>query len=302
MKSNKYILYLLVLALSFFLSGCVITGPCFTNFTKREIERNPSGVYTISMSPCIRGDKILSGCAQAYIVIDGEKHCMEESCLGSNVWDYAYKAPRGHTKARYYFIYEYQGLSHGHVINRKCVESDLYCLDIVSQYVISMVSDRAPVGSKIAIVGEGFTQYDRIVVGNMEAETKFCSKNSLEFIVPALEAGQTYPVYLRCGRGDVYIGELLIDASEITVTPDAVCVNCREKTVLLFSIDREAPCGGLFISVETDIPQSVIMPEVVIPAGSRTVNVPLEGGCPAEGRLYISAPGYKEVVLPITVQ
>ena len=41
-------------------------------------------------------------------------------------------------------------------------------------------------------------------------------------------------------------------------------------------MDNPAPMGGLYINVTTDIPSSVIMPEVIIPETARTVNIAVQ--------------------------
>ena len=52
----------------------------------------------------------------------------------------------------------------------------------------------------------------------------------------------------------------------------------------------------------TDIPESIIMPEVFIPEGARSVNVPVEGGIPGVGKLFVEVPGLKTVVIPVVVR
>ena len=74
-----------------------------------------------------------------------------------------------------------------------------------------------------------------------------------------------------------------------------------EKTILIFQIDYDAPRNGLLINASTDIPDSVIMPEVIIPEGARMVSVTVEGGQTGSGKIFITAPGFKETIIPITV-
>jgi hypothetical protein len=62
-----------------------------------------------------------------------------------------------------------------------------------------------------------------------------------------------------------------------------------------------ATTGGLLVDVTTDIPESVIMPEVIIPQGSNTTTVSVEGGRPGTGSLFIRGPGVRELTVPITV-
>ena len=50
-----------------------------------------------------------------------------------------------------------------------------------------------------------------------------------------------------------------------------------------------------------NVPASVIMPEAHIQAGARTANIPVKGGQPGSGNLFIKVPGLKEVTVPIKV-
>ena len=43
------------------------------------------------------------------------------------------------------------------------------------------------------------------------------------------------------------------------------------------------------------------MPEVIIPEGSRSVNVNIEGGETGMGKLYVEAPGFNTIELLIMV-
>ncbi|MEM9227622.1 MAG: hypothetical protein AAGA45_06610, partial [Verrucomicrobiota bacterium] len=51
----------------------------------------------------------------------------------------------------------------------------------------------------------------------------------------------------------------------------------------------------------TDSPQSIIMPEVVIPEGAKSVSVPMEGGIPGTGTLFVEAPGFNAIKVPVSV-
>ncbi len=72
--------------------------------------------------------------------------------------------------------------------------------------------------------------------------------------------------------------------------------------MLVFSVNATAPEGGLYIDVTTDSPESIVMPEVIIPQGARSVNVPVEAGSAGSGRLFIEMSGYNKVTVPVTVR
>lgn len=106
---------------------------------------------------------------------------------------------------------------------------------------------------------------------------------------------------LRSGQDTVVVGSFRIDQSALRVAPGSLALVPGESAVLVFSVPFAAPEGGLPIPVSTDIPESIIMPEVVIPAGSRSVSVPVEGGQPGEGGLFTEAAGMTPVTIPVTV-
>ena len=74
-----------------------------------------------------------------------------------------------------------------------------------------------------------------------------------------------------------------------------------DTELLIVEIESPAPFGGLLIESQTDIPNSIIMPEIVVPEGSRSVNVNVTAGSPGSGILVLGVPGYAEIEIPVTV-
>jgi hypothetical protein len=70
---------------------------------------------------------------------------------------------------------------------------------------------------------------------------------------------------------------------------------------LIVETENIAPLGGLYIEAQTDIPQSLIMPEIIIPEGARSVNVNVTAGEPGSGVLVLTVPGYAPIEIPVTV-
>ena len=135
-------------------------------------------------------------------------------------------------------------------------------------------------------------------MGGKETQTRYLSENELRFIIPSLPDGIDYPVQLIGGpHGALDIGNFRVDVSSLEVTPDSIEIASGSSTTLLFKIDYDVPDGGLNITVRTNIPESVIMPEAVITQGNRTVNIPVEGegGKPGEqiGNLCSSLSGFR---------
>ena len=62
-----------------------------------------------------------------------------------------------------------------------------------------------------------------------------------------------------------------------------------------------APAGGLLLDITTDIPESVIMPEAVVPPGQNSLSITVEGGKPGSGSLFLKGYGSGEVSVPVTV-
>ena len=82
----------------------------------------------------------------------------------------------------------------------------------------------------------------------------------------------------------------------------------RDRLVLDVETDgsitpREAvaSAGGTLLDVTTDIADSVIMPEVIVPAGQTSVTVSIEGGRPGTGSLFLKGFVAGEVNVPVAV-
>ena len=97
------------------------------------------------------------------------------------------------------------------------------------------------------------------------------------------------------------IGTFRIDESKLGVIPTSLEIQSGDTMTLLFKIDYEAPAGGVAVEVKTTVPLSVIMPEAIIAEGDKTVNIPIKGGQPGEGKLVITADGFEGAEVPIKV-
>ena len=161
--------------------------------------------------------------------------------------------------------------------------------------------NRGPVGSRISVLGRGFTPQDAIHFNGAPARTNFESPNALSFFVPPLEPSRNYQVTLNSAAGNSPVGTFRIDASSLTVSPAALSLRTSERTTLTFSLPNPAPPGGTLLDVATDVPESIIMPEVIVPQGQIYVTVSVEGGKPGTGSLYLKGFGSGEVTVPVTV-
>lgn len=294
---------LFLLTSLFILTGC---NTVFQDFTPERIPENPSGIYTFTFTASIPKGNRINGSERAEITINGKTFPMVKSASADLTFTYDYKMPPGVTEARYYYTVYWDYKTTGKVKtarrdstteNKKVFHSRL-----INRYPIQLVNDRGPAGARIPIVGNGFSSQDVVVVGGVEAATTIHSANSLEFTVPALVSGRAYPVVLRTGGGDLSAGNFRIDEAALRVQPQSLLLSQGEMDFLIVELENPAPLGGLYVDAQTDIPSSLIMPEIIIPEGARSVNVNVTGGAPGTGVLVLTVPGFAPIEIAVSVQ
>lgn len=295
LRSSTPVVGLLLVTLLF--SGC---GIKLVNQTPQLIPQNPSHVYTATLRVTSMDNNIVEGSIQPFLVVNGQSIPMEETTPGSRLYAGDVELPVDQSQAVYYYEVKYQGKGPAGIVD-KTKKSDLFKFDLANRYVVQLESDRAPVGSTVPVMGRGFSPSDTIQIGTQAADTRFVSENLLEFVVPPLPAGVSYPVVWQSGLGNQEIGNFRVDGASLIVRPNRLVIQSGGRAVLVFQIDFPAPRGGLIINDTTDIPNSLVMPEVVIPEGSRSVSVPVEGSQPGQGNLYFTVGGMNEIVVPVTV-
>lgn len=283
------------------ISVVILTG-CegeLVNLTPEQLPKNPSGIYSLSLKAMPMNSNIEKSSFKPYVVINGQKHLMKKSGA-PNTYEFDYTMPVGANRARYYYEVTYQVKDR---LDEKVYtkQTNLFDLNLVNRFVSAIQNDRGIVGSEIPVIGRGFTEFDVITVGDVKTETKFVNSSILSFKVPALEGNKLYDVKLDNGFGTIVIGEFRVDPSQLRVNKPRIDVKSGEQTMLVFYVDNPAPKDGLELDVTTDTPECVIMPEVKIPGASKTISVIVEGGEPGEGKIFIHAPGYDEISIPIHV-
>ncbi len=294
---SRYIFLFITLI---FFASC--KQPSFINLTSTNISQNPSGIYTLQTELDIQDRKVNFDTVKVFVVVGGDSIPMVQDPINSNLWSCDYKLPQGFDEATYYFRTTYNILGDSEGIYPRERKSELQVFRLENRFVGNLASYRGPVGVEIAVQGRGFTKYDSITMGEKETPTRYLSENELRFTIPALPSGIDYPVQLIGGpHGALDIGNFRIDESVLSVIPSSLEMKSGDTSTLLFKIDYEAPAGDLKISVKTNIPESVIMPEAFISQGNKTVNINVKGGVPGEGKLVISAPGYQGTEVPIRV-
>ena len=277
------------------LSGCDLD---VKNLTPPTFSENPSQTYSISVQVIKRSGVIVAESIQPNIVIDGQIFPMARSALGDDIYEFDYRLPSGRQSGAYYFLVNYETKS-GSKPGSRDTYTELYEFTVVNRYALTLEVDRAPVGAKIGVLGRGFTPSDTVVVDGMPAKTNFESSTSLSFYLPAVAAGQNHQVTLSSGLD---VGTIRVDPATVRVVPSSLDLAQGERGMLIFSIPAPAPAGGMIINVTTDAPASVVMPEVIVPAGDRSVNVSVQGAQPGNGSLYISVSGQNEIIVPVTVR
>lgn len=301
MNHHKFLFSLLTLAASLFLSGCDYGDVEINNLTPATLAENHSNVYTITTSVTPRTAGTIRESIRANIVIDGETFPMKPSALSRDLFEFEYHLPAGRQDANYYFLIDYKVDVNGFVKEREAF-SEIQSFKLANRYAYSLDVTRAPVGAKVGIVGRGFNRDDTVTIGGIKAATAFDSTNSLFFHVPSLQSGQSYMVEISDGTSKLNVGTLRVDSGTISVTPSSLTLNEEDRAMLVFSVNATAPEGGLYLDVTTDIPESIIMPEVIIPAGARSVNVPVQAGPAGKGSLFVEMEGYNSVTIPVTVR
>jgi len=281
----------------FLLTGCDVK---ILNRTPATFSENPSGVYTFTAEVQIKSGVVKKETIKPNIVIDGQIFPMSQSDLASNLWEYDYKLPLGRAEGAYYFIATYE-TSTNNRDNQRDAATELQKFTVANRFTLALDVNRAPVGTQVTVLGRGFNASDVIYVGETAAATQFRSPNTLTFTVPAVPGGRNYAVSVGSPGAGNQVGTIRVDEGAISVFPTTLALTPKARRQLVFTIPAEAPAGGLLLDITTDVPASVIMPEVTIPAGARSVNVVIEGGKPGSGTIFVKAPGFGEAQVPITV-
>ncbi len=282
----------------FFLTGCDVG---ITNLTPSVLPENPSQIYTISTRVKPTGVNIVPGSLTVRIIIDGQGFPMRKSPLGADIYEFDYQLPAGRAEIAYYFLVNYKFENQG-IISAREEFTDVIRSKIVGRYVLSLETNRGPVGARVSIVGRGFTAQDAVTFDGTPARTVYDSPNSISFFVPAVDSGRNYKVEIASANGNSPVGTFRVDSSGLSVSPTELSLSRGQTQTVTFTLPNPAPTGGLLLDVTTDAPESVIMPEVVVPAGSTTASVDVKGGKPGSGSLFLKGFGSGEITVPVTVK
>lgn len=282
----------------FFLTGCNLG---ITNLTPSVLPENPSQIYTLSTRVKPKSVNIVPGSLTVRIIVDAQSFEMRKAALGADIYEFDYQLPAGRTELAYYFLVNYKFENQGIIVPREEF-TDVIRSKIVGRYVLSLETNRGPVGARVSVLGRGFTAQDTVTFDGTPARTVFDSANALSFFVPALETGRNYKVEIAGANGVSIVGTFRIDPTSLTVSPTELSLTKGQSQALTFTLPSPAPTGGLLLDITTDAPDSVIMPEVVVEAGSTSAVVNVTGGKPGSGSLFLKGFGSGEITVPVTVK
>lgn len=280
------------------LAGCETVK--LTNLTPASMPENPSQIYTFTLRVTTRTNTVNPSSITPHIIVDGQSFVMKKSPIGEGLYEFEYQLPAGRDDIAYYYLvnYDVEG-------NKVATPGEAYTevsrVKVVRRYVLSLEVNRGPVGARVSVLGRGFTPQDVVFFSGVPARTVCESPNALSFFVPPLEAGKNYSVALNGAPGYSPVGTFHIDPSSVSVSPAALTLRTGSRDSLTFTIANPAPPGGTLLDIATDIPESVIMPEVIVPQGQTTVIVNVEGGKPGTGSLFLKGFGAGEATIPVTV-
>lgn len=278
------------------LSGCETVT--LTDLTPKSMAENPSHIYTFSLRVTPRTQTVSGITPQ--IVVDGQSHHMKKSALGEGIYDFEYQLPAGRDRMAYYYLVNYAVEGNGTQTQQEAYTS-VENIQIVSRYVVSLEVNRGPVGARISVLGRGFTQQDVVHLNGTPARTVYESPNSISFFVPPLDPSRNYQVTVNGAAGNSPVGTFRIDAATVSVSPTSLSLRTGERQSLTFSLPNAAPPGGTLLDIATDVPESVIMPEVIVPQGQTSVEIAVEGGKPGSGNLFLKGFGQGELTIPVNV-
>jgi hypothetical protein len=296
--ARKFFTGLLAMLALLLLAGCDMT---LTNLTPSSLAENPSQIYTLSLRVKVASGAISKESVSPLVVVGGKSFKMKKSPLGEGLYDFDYQAPAGTDALKYYFLVQYNVFDSNGMVYAHERYTEVAQASIARRYVLSLEVTRGPVGARVSILGRGFTPQDVIYFENVATRTVHDSANSLSFFVPAVEANRNYRVSLASASGNSPVGTFRVDPATVSVSPSSLVLRSGQHQTLTFTLPYPASAGGVLLDVTTDVPESIIMPEVVIPAGQTSVTIPVQGGKKGTGTLFLKGFAQGEIGVPVTV-
>ncbi|MBP5191557.1 MAG: IPT/TIG domain-containing protein [Opitutales bacterium] len=288
--------YLLLAIGCLFLGGC---KPYLTNITPETAQRNPSNLYRFTVFFNVNQRYVVPDTLQPFLVIDGRQFPLQPEADFPGLYYYDHKLDETRTDAKYYFQIGYRQRKQG-TIRDYTRKTELAFFKISDYRNMSLSVERAPMGNHVRVLGSHFTEGDHILVGDYETATTFISENVLSFQVPMVAPNKSYSIFAVHENEKHFVGNLFVDHNRFSVEPAEIALNVGEKTEI--TLRATAPLSNdVYINITTSIPNSIIVPEIRIAAGEESTTIPIEGAEPGKGILYLSAPGFHEISMPVEV-
>ena len=282
------------------LAGCDLK---ITDLTPKVLPENPSRIYTFAVNIAPKTTRVVRGSISTKLVVDGQIHEMKNGALGTGVFEYEFQLPAGRDELAYYYVVDYEVANDNGVTFKRQDYTDLTRTRVVGRYVLTMETNRGPVGARISVLGRGFGSADVVKFNDQPVRTVNDSTNALSFYVPAVDTGRNYRVTIEGAAGSSPVGTFRVDPAVLEVSPSRLNLTQGGTQPLTFTIPRPASSGGQLLDITTDIPDSIVMTEVIVPEGKNSVTIEVKGGKPGTGTLFLKGYGSTgEITVPVVVK
>ncbi|MDR0418306.1 MAG: hypothetical protein LBH08_02645 [Puniceicoccales bacterium] len=295
---------LLRIAKTFFVVNVLLLAGCgkknICNLTPKIMPKNQSSIYPIVITIRGTGGNVACKSIEAYVVVNGERHKMEKLSDSTYGCDYCFHDTG---KIPYYIELAYKRSRNGNV-QEKTIKSDLFYMEIVPKCVVMLIPNRGPVGTSVNILGHGLAQTDRVGFGKYMVKANWISPEAIGFNVPNVKCDVEYEVRVcsKENREEWIAGTFSVDESVLRCSTGYIHLANGEGQRVVFMLDHPAPANGVKIDIMTDIPNCIIMPEVCVEPGARTVSVNIaateESG---QGTLFVQADGFSSLEIPLEI-
>ena len=282
------------------LTGCSVR---IINLTPTEIPTSASGTYTLKALADIGRNTVFPDSLEAFVIIDGKQYPMIQQPANDYLFEYNYKPSDEKSAFQFYYKLNYIIKKNNQTPAFKQTTSDLQQVELTYSNRLKINRQHAPIDTEVSVYGDQFTVRDQVLVNGILCKTSRISSQELQFVVPEISPKFNYPVEVRTPKGIFKAGSLRVDpANPLKVTPQKLALRLGQPQALVFMLDYPAPSGGLYLEITTDIPDSIIMPEALIPEGSRTISVIVDSKNIANGNLFIQAGELPEIIVPVTIR
>jgi len=272
-------------------SGCT-TSDRLVNLTPELIPQNPSGIYSLSVRRDVAQGMVSEG--DMRVVVGGKVYPMASTPGADGVYSFDYAMEGSANRALYYF--EWVNAS-GKTIAATPVQE----FRLSNRYV-ELETTRAQPGQAVAVLGRGFRDSDTVMFGGQTLATRYVSAHQLQFDVPAMDAGRSYPVEVKTGETVLPAGVFRIDYSQLRAVPQRIDLVAGESALVVFSVDYDAPDPGIPVVMQLTRPGLLEWDPATIEVGTRSVSVRVRAIMEGSGEIQVEARGHNRLAMPVMVR